>query len=471
MSVINSTPLIAAGDDGYTISRSVRLRSSASAYFSRTPASAGNRRTWTWSGWVKLGALGQWEGIFNAGSSGNQFAMYLYTDSQIYIQDYTGSNNLYLQTTQVFRDSSAWYHVVLAVDTTQATSSNRAKLYINGTQVTTFASSTYPSQNYDTQVNSTSYQHNLGLNYQFGTSNAKYFDGYMTEVNFIDGQALTPSSFGETDTITGVWKPKRYTGTYGTNGFYLNFSDNSNNTAATIGKDSSGNGNNWTPNNISVTSGVTYDSMLDTPTPYADGGNGRGNYAVLNPLNLQGSVTSGTITEANLKSNPSSSAGFTNYLSSIAAPSSGYWYAEFTVSGTYQGANSNAIGLQPVASKSTYALGYDSFSYGYWDGDRTTGSFKNNNTTSQSPAGFQTGDTLMIAFGNGNVWFGKNGAWLGTGSPNPATATSPAYSGLSGDFYIGYSAYGTSGVTLDTTRLPTSVNAPSPTPHPQASKH
>ena len=120
---------------------------------------------------------------------------------------------------------------------------------------------------------------------------SQYFDGYLTEINFIDGQALTPSSFGQTNTITGVWQPLKYTGTYGTNGFYLNFSDNSNNTATTIGKDYSGNGNNWTPNNISVTSGTTYDSMLDVPTPYADGGNGRGNYAVFNPLDKGGDFT------------------------------------------------------------------------------------------------------------------------------------------------------------------------------------
>jgi hypothetical protein len=103
-----------------------------------------------------------------------------------------------------------------------------------------------------------------------------YFDGYLTECYLIDGQALTPASFGETDAVTGVWQPKKYAGTYGTNGFYLNFSDNSAATAAAIGADYSGNGNDWTPNNISVTAGVTYDSMLDVPTQWADGGNGRG---------------------------------------------------------------------------------------------------------------------------------------------------------------------------------------------------
>jgi hypothetical protein len=195
--------LLTRPSGGYNIARSVRLRSSASAYFNRTP-SAGNRTTWTWSGWVKFGLLGNWEGIFQAGASGNpQFLMYMYTDYNLYVQDYNGTNNIYFQTTQVFRDPAAWYHIVLAVDTTQATSTNRVKLYVNGSQVTSFVSSTYPAQNYSTQVNSAA-SHFIGNGYQFVTSTPKYFDGYLTEINFIDGQALTPSSFGTTNAITGV---------------------------------------------------------------------------------------------------------------------------------------------------------------------------------------------------------------------------------------------------------------------------
>ena len=163
---------------------------------------------------------------------------------------------------------------------------------MNGVQVTSFATSTAPTQNANTAFFNTTNAHYLAKY----INQAVYTDQYLTEVNFIDGQALTPSSFGETNPVTGVWQPKKYTGTYGTNGFYLNFSDNSAATAATIGKDYSGNGNNWTPNNISVTSGSTYDSMLDVPTMWADGGNGRGNYAVLNPLDKAGS---GTLTNGN----------------------------------------------------------------------------------------------------------------------------------------------------------------------------
>lgn len=278
--MIDALPLL-LGPEGYQISRSVRLRSSASAYFNRTPASAGNRRTFTWSGWVKLGTLGTEVHLLNAGT-GNaaDFRIYI-AGSKLSALSYNGTSyTTYVESAAVLRDPSSWYHIVAAIDTTQATSTNRVKLYINGVQVTAFSQTTYMSQNFDTQVNNT-VSHAIG---RYAWSASNYFDGYLTEVNFIDGQALTPSSFGETDAVTGVWKPKKYTGTYGTNGFYLNFSDNSAATATTIGKDYSGNGNNWTPNNISVTAGATYDSMLDVPTLWADGGNGRGNYATLNPL-------------------------------------------------------------------------------------------------------------------------------------------------------------------------------------------
>ena len=260
---------------GYTIARSVRFRSSASAYLSRTPATASNRKTWTWSGWVKRGTLGSSFGFISS-TAGTPISFGIGTIStadQGFIS-VSGVGNGY--TTAVFHDPAAWYHVVIAFDTTQATAANRVKFYVNGTQYS--LNSTLVSLNTDYEINNNSVQliGTTGV-----TGGATYLDGYLTEINFIDGQALTPSSFGSNNAITGVWQPIKYTGTYGTNGFYLNFSDNSNNTAATIGKDYSGNGNNWTPNNISVTAGVTYDSMTDVPTLTSAT---VANYAVMNPL-------------------------------------------------------------------------------------------------------------------------------------------------------------------------------------------
>jgi hypothetical protein len=188
-------------------------------------------------------------------------------------------------TTAVYRDPSAWYHVVVAVDTTQATASNRVKMYVNGSQITAFSASSYPSQNYNTYVNSTG-THAIGRQQNVASTS---FDGYLAEINLIDGVALTPSSFGTTD-ANGIWQPIPYAGAYGTNGFYLPFTNTT--STSTLGNDSSGNGNNWTVNNISLTAGSTYDSMLDSPS---NASSTIANYAVLNPLQ-----TAGTLSSANL---------------------------------------------------------------------------------------------------------------------------------------------------------------------------
>ena len=290
MSIIGSNILAGAsgqvgGGAGYTIENSLRLRSSASAYLNRTFASAGNRKTWTWSAWVKRGALGGNQALFEGGWATTPWLFFGFISDNFYFSTTAGVSAAgELKTNAVYRDPSAWYHIVIKVDTTQATASNRVGIYVNGV-LQTIQVANYPSQNTDLQVNN-SVAHQLG---GYSTLN---FDGYITEVNFIDGQQLDPSSFGEYNEDTGVWQPTEYEGTYGTNGFYLPFSDATNTT--TLAADASGNGNDWTPNNISLTSGVTYDSMTDTPTPYADGGN----YAVLNPLHKSANAT---VSDANLK--------------------------------------------------------------------------------------------------------------------------------------------------------------------------
>ena len=269
----------------YQISRSVRLRSSASAYLNRTLSTPTNNKIWTFSCWFKRGQLsygasGAAGALFFAPSSGSTFAgIYLTPSDYINWYDASSGATVYLlQPAQVFRDPSAWYHLVCAYDSTQATSTNRQKMYVNGVQITTFnaGGNTYVAQNTNGRFNS-AVSHTIGEM----AAGPQYYDGYLTEINFIDGQALTPTSFGAFDAVTGIWNPIAYSGTYGTNGFYLNFSDNSGATATTIGKDYSGNGNNWTPNNISVTAGTTYDSMVDVPIGYGSdtgaGGEVRGN--------------------------------------------------------------------------------------------------------------------------------------------------------------------------------------------------
>jgi 3D (Asp-Asp-Asp) domain-containing protein len=223
----------------FTPSRSLRFRKGVTAYLNRTPSSAGNRRIFTYSGWVKLGDITSRNVFLSAGTSTGGGG----PGGSFYINNTAGGSKIELigaggtsyqvQTTQVFRDPSAWYHVVVAFDTTQSISSNRIKLYINGSQVTRFDATSYPSQNFETD-----YMNNVihGIGIRTDDSMTTPFDGYMAEINVIDGQALTPASFGEYETRTGEWKPKRYAGTYGTNGFYLPFSDNSSTSSSALGR-------------------------------------------------------------------------------------------------------------------------------------------------------------------------------------------------------------------------------------------
>ena len=262
MSILLGNPffLNAGAAGGYQISRSLRFNSADSAYLSRTPASAGNRKTWTWAGWVKRSALGTFQYIWgNANSSAENGFMFRFDSGDVIrIADWTNTAVWQKITSQVFRDVSAWYHIVISYDTTNATAADRVRLYVNGTRVTAFSTSTDPTQNYDGYTNNTS-PDSIG---RWGGQADYYLNGYLADIHFIDGQALTPSSFTEVSATTGQLIPKAYTGTFGTNGFWLKFADNSSNTATTLGADSSGNGNNWTPNNLSIGGSGSYARYL-----------------------------------------------------------------------------------------------------------------------------------------------------------------------------------------------------------------
>ena len=245
----------AAGGGGYAVSRSLRFNSSDSAYLSRTPAVAGNRTTWTWAGWVKRTKLGGFSPLFSAGAASSADTLIYFDSGSVGAQDSINwfdrtnpTKTAVRVTTQVFRDVSAWYHFVFVWDSNNGTAGDRMKIYVNGIQITTFSSTTNPSSAATSALNN-NVSHAIGSD----SPSTGYFDGYLADIHFIDGQALTPSSFTEVSATTGQLIPKAYTGTFGTNGFWLKFADNSSNTATTLGVDSSGNGNNWTPNNLSVT--------------------------------------------------------------------------------------------------------------------------------------------------------------------------------------------------------------------------
>ena len=416
----------ASGSQGYQISRSVRLRSSASAYFNRTLTTPTDGKKWTYSVWLKRGStIGLTSGADNllATASGSVVdeVRIIHDNGASGVNDsfqYSASG-FTVKTLAVRRDPSAWCHMVVAVDTTQATAANRVRLYFNGAEMA-YDTSTYPSLNATTSINSSTL-HNIGAR----TTGGLYFDGYLTEINFIDGQALTPSSFGETDTITGVWKPKRYTGTYGTNGFYLNFSDPSAATAAAIGKDYSGNGNNWTPNNISVAAGSTYDSMLDVPTPYADGGNGRGNYAVLNPL---GKFSTGgvTVSDGNLSSVLDRST-YNNWVpATIELPSTGKFYFEVQQTAQTGGTGPNlGVGLINSSTPINQQTPTNYRSVRLSNGDKSSEAGAVSYGSS-----FALNDICQIAIDvdSGKIWFGKNGTWFASG--DPVAGTNAAYTDI-----------------------------------------
>jgi hypothetical protein len=435
---------------GYTIARSVRLRSSASGYFNMTPAgSPTSAQKYTQSFWMKRGTLGVYSYLYNCEPS-DYSRVYFYTDDLLYFDFRISSASTSVASAQVFRDPSAWYHIVISVDTTQATSSNRVKVYVNGAQIT--LSGTYPAQNGNTVTNSANAQR-IG-SYITGT---QPFDGYLTEINFVDGQQLTPSSFGSTNAITGVWQPAKYTGTYGTNGFYLNFSDNSNNTAATIGKDYSGNGNNWTPNNISVTAGATNDSLVDVPTldgiDTGTGGQVRGNYAVWNPLTVQGSSI--TYSNANLAMNWNSSSWRTS--PSTFSLTSGKWYAESEVT-QLGSATAMIFGVSTVSGLSNGT----STNLGDWSGSIGIGKgtagaiFVVQGSYPTAPQTIGSGDYNLVAIDcdNGKAWLGyydssvPSTTWYssaGAATGNPATGANPTMTFTAGtEMVVAQGIYNTS---------------------------
>jgi hypothetical protein len=231
---------------GYAIERSLRFNSADSAYLSRTPASVGNRKTWTWAGWVKLAAFADTSPhIFGTDNDdANRSALYFGSNNELGFYSRTGGvTDVSVITPALFRDYSAWYHIVLTVDTTQAVAADVTTIYVNGIEQALTVSAGV--QNALTQINN-NVLHSIGRRLRFSD---RYLDGYLADIHFIDGQALDPTSFGEFD-ANGIWQPIEYTGTYPDNSFHLDFDDNSTNAA--LGTDTSGNENDWTVNNISA---------------------------------------------------------------------------------------------------------------------------------------------------------------------------------------------------------------------------
>jgi hypothetical protein len=404
MGLFNTIRMGSSAAEDYEVERSLRFVDDDTYYLSRTPSSAGDRKKWTFSAWIKRGDLGGSAGeqrIFG----GNANASHIYFPSNDEItwdlaNEGSGSSSGNLNTTQVFRDPSAWFHLVCALDTDESTADNRMRMYVNGTEVTSFGSRSNPSSGYATNAMNNNTLHTLGYRTSGQGSAGMEFDGYMAEINFIDGQQYDASYFGKTDAITGQWNPKKYAGSYGTNGFYINFSDNSDTSATTLGKDSSGNGNNWTPNNFSVASGLGNDSFEDTPT---------NNFPTLNPNHAFLNGSSSYASEANLQWN-SVNNNQAGCPATMAFPTTGKWYWEVKLLSS----NSNfSFGITPATysnvinpSSPTGSIGYAAYGSKIVSGTETA----------SWAASFSNSDNIGAALDmdNNEIKFYKNNSLVGT---------------------------------------------------------
>jgi len=371
----------ASQSTGYEINQSIRFDKATSSHLSNTYGSAGNRKTWTFSTWFKRGTIdASRQVLFSAtGLAYLQVGPDAADREMITILNEGSGTNLNWYTTQVFRDPSAWYHIVWQFDTTQADADNRTKLYINGSQVTDFTKAATPAQDFEGAI-SNAVEHKLGE----GHVENFYLDGYQAEINFIDGTALAPTAFGEYND-DGVWIPKKYSGAYGTNGFFIDGRDSSD-----LGDDESGNGNDFASSGL-----TTADQMGDTPTK---------NFCTWNPLDKNASIT---LSDGNLKlavGNVDSS------VRSTFAASSGKWYWEITITsssghGTV-GVTNSLHSLSSTPGNSTVGVGYRCS-----DG----GKLINGTYTASYGASYTTGDVIGVALNmeDGEVTFYKNNASQG----------------------------------------------------------
>jgi len=392
----------------------------ASTSLSRnTWGTATNDKIFTMSVWVKRSGLG-YQQIVNSydGSTGNDNQLKFQSTDAIELTVSTGTE-YFLKTNRLFRDTSAWYHIVFAFDSTQATDSNRYKLYINGTQETSFSSVSYPPQNTTYQFFRNSNANNIGS--QWGASGG-FFNGQMAHFHFIDGTAYDASTFGETDATTGIWKPKTAPSvTYGTNGFFLKFEN-----SGAFGTDSSGNANNFTVNG-------TMTQTIDTPSNV---------FATLSPLHK--TPTGQTLSNGNLTATNSVSNLRYNNCSTICS-SSGKYYAEVKIDTIGGETGSTIIGFLNVDKAVTFQTatdfynGQDNFSAGWYSDSGAV--FYQTASTWQTLSSFTTGDILQFAMDldNGFFYFGKNGTWQNSADPT---------SGATGTGGLAVSGLGSSGDTF-----------------------
>ena len=433
MSIIGQNILAGASSaGGYTIDQSLRFNRGDQSYLNWTPGSAGDARQMTVSLWVKgpsetgggvmLEANGtdwDWWGV-----TGNVYGTS--ATMRMYLQ---GGIMCDLITRRLFRDPTNWYHMVLSIDTDQAVSADRIKMYINGVQINEWSTYTMISQN--TNI----YNFNAAVNQRIQSSDAGSALEYMAEYYFIDGQQLPASDFAETDELTGEWKPKKFEGTYGSNGYYLKFEN-----SAAFGNDSSGNDNDFTPVSLSA-----HDQMTDTPT---------NNFCTWNPINgNQSSMSEGMM--AAVGDTGSSYARGPNGTFGVMT---GKWYWEEYI--TAKGTNS-WVGAVPASRGRPDETDNEYIDGSIWyrsTGVKVLGSGSGSTSTAYGDT-YDTADIIGVALDldNDAIYFHKNGTWQNSGVPTSgASRTNAAFTDFSGGedsplghFITGFCGYGSAAVSAN----------------------
>jgi hypothetical protein len=396
-------------DTGYDVANSLRFNSGSSDDLVYTPSSTGNRRTFTWSVWVKRSKLGVGQmTIFKKEGSGSDTngngnadylgLAYFNSDDTLQVARNQEGDRVNVKTTRVFRDVSAWYHIIVSIDTTQGTGSNRVRCWVNGTEESLTFTVT-PTQNREFDFNQSGEAHHLG-----SSGNGSYLDGYLTECVFLDGTAVTGATdFGEFDEDTGIWKPKDVSElTFGTNGFYLDFEDSS-----ALGNDVSGNNNDFTVNNL-----TSIDQTTDTCT---------NNYCTWNPLypsaNLTYSNGNNTVT--------SSSSSWTNGVTtgSTFAIDKGKWYWEvkWDNDSSFNGIALGVFETEDSQNNLNNYLGEASSGIGYF---LNTNEYYIGGVAISLSSSFSQGDIISIALDmdNNYIYFGENGTFLNSGDPTSGSS-------------------------------------------------
>ena len=388
---------------GYDVANSVRLNGADSAKFNIDHSGEGSRVLWTLSMWVKRSGLGAEEPLFNSRPNSNfeTFCGFAADDTLVFKQKNDGSTSGQYVTNRKFRDISAWYHFVFVYDKDNSTAGNRGRIYVNGVEETSFST--------ESNFSDSSTWNSTNTN-NIGNSQSAYFDGYMCEVVFIDGQALAPTSFGEFDEDSPqIWKPIDVSGlTPGTNGFWLNFEDSSN-----LGNNAFGSGSaDWTETNIAAT-----DQSTDTCT---------NNYSTLNPI--FNNIANLTYSEGNLNV-VASDANYRSTVSTIGV-SQGKWYAEFKAVSGFNSTD-KAVGIYRSDTVFVATTGLGNFTTGFTFSYGATGNVRTNNGNNDTgEATFTDGDIIQVAMDldNNKLYFGKNNTYINSGDPTTGSTGTGAYS-------------------------------------------